>query len=106
MKSYKKEVLSVNISSINKKSRFSLSSKDYREFKIFNKNKKKLKTLLTKSPKIGKEIGSNFYMKKSPYKFLKTVNISNGYLIDESYIEYCKPENTVFPKKNEILIYT
>ncbi|WP_315284713.1 hypothetical protein [Fusobacterium hwasookii] len=105
MKDYKEHVLSVNISNIdNNESRFSLSSKDYRKLKIFNKNTRKLKNLLTKTEKIGKEIGSKFYMKKSSHKFLKTVNISNGYLIDESSLEYCKPTNKVFPKKNEILI--
>lgn len=105
MKDYKEHVLSVNISNIdNNESRFSLSSKDYRKLKIFNKNTRKLKTLLTKTEKLGKEIGSKFYMKKSSHKFLKTVNISNGYLIDESSLEYCKPINKVFPKKNEILI--
>jgi len=104
MKNYKKEILSINISNINSKSRYSLSSKDYRKFEIFNKNTKKLKNLLKKIEKVGKEIGSDFYMKKSSYKFLKTVNISNGYLLDESYTEYCKPINKVFPEKNEILI--
>ena len=43
MKNYKKEILSINISNINSKSRYSLSSKDYRKFEIFNKNTKKLK---------------------------------------------------------------
>lgn len=104
MKSYKKDVLSIKISEVNCESRFSLSSKDYAKFQITNQNAKKLKSLLVVQPKFGREIGSDFYMKKSSYRFLKTVNISDGYLLDLGTVEYCKPGNTVFPKKNDILI--
>ena len=104
MKNYKKDVLSIKISEINSESRFSLSSKDYAKFQIVTQNTKKLDDLLVVKPKFGREIGSDFYMKKSSYRFLKTVNISDGYFLDLGTVEYCKPGNTVFPKKNDILI--
>lgn len=96
MKSYKKDVLSIKISEINSESRFSLSSKDYAKFQIVTQNTKKLDDLLVVKPKFGREIGSDFYMKNSSYRFLKTVNISDGYLLNLGTVEYCKPGNTVF----------
>ncbi|AFI04550.1 hypothetical protein HCW_06450 [Helicobacter cetorum MIT 00-7128] len=82
----------------------SFSARDYRILSIKNNNIVELVDLLERKVKVGKEIGSESYMKKSLHRFLKTANLSNNFLLDESSIEFCKPENKVFPKKNEILI--
>jgi len=94
----------IPISSINKFSdkifsKYSLSAKDYRKLLFINTNWIKLKNLLEEKPKFGKEIGSDSYMAKSKYRFLKTVNISNSFLLKETNIEYCIPRNNIFPKK-------
>lgn len=104
MNTYKINKTSVKILEIKNNERKALSARDYRELQISNSNVKKLSTLLIDDPKQGKEIGSPYYMKKSTHRFLKTVNISENFLVDLSTIEYCKPGNSVFPKKNEILI--
>lgn len=82
----------------------SFSSRDFR--KLFENNNSffVLKDFLENVQKVGREIGSEAYMKKSKYRFLKTVNLSSNFLLNETSIEYCKPQNKIFPKKNEILI--
>jgi len=82
----------------------SFSPRDYRTLLTTNPNVKKLSDLLVGNHSIGKEIGSDNYMKNSDYRFLKTTNISKNYLLSENSIEYCKPEGKTFPKKNSILI--
>lgn len=82
----------------------SFSARDYRKLLLENKNTVKLKNLLEHKEKVGKEIGSEAYMSNSKYRFLKTVNISSNFTLEEVSIEYCKPKNKVFPKINEILI--
>jgi restriction endonuclease S subunit len=104
MKDYKIPTLNINKFSDKEFSLYSFSARDYRKLHIVNENLIKLSDLLEEKHKAGKEIGSENYMKKSKYRFLKTVNISKNYILDETSIEYCKPENKVFPKKNEILI--
>ncbi|MFA5879218.1 MAG: hypothetical protein WC860_03490 [Candidatus Margulisiibacteriota bacterium] len=104
MKSYAIPVTAISKFSNKDFSLYSFSARDYRKLLLENKNTVKLKGLLEHKEKVGKEIGSEAYMDKSKYKFLKTVNISSNFLLEESSIEYCKPENKVFPKKNEILI--
>ncbi|MDA9231009.1 hypothetical protein N9O56_00360 [Rickettsiales bacterium] len=104
MKDYKIPTLNINKFSDKEFSFYSFSARDYRKLHIVNENLIKLSDLLEEKHKAGKEIGSENYMKKSKYRFLKTVNISRNYTLDEASIEYCKPENKVFPKKNEILI--
>jgi len=104
MKDYKIPTLNINKFSDKEFSLYSFSARDYRKLHIVNENLIKLSDLLEEKYKAGKEIGSENYMKKSKYRFLKTVNISKNYILDETSIEYCKPENKIFPKKNEILI--
>lgn len=104
MKSYSIPVTAINKFSNKDFSLYSFSARDYRKLLLENKNTVKLKDLLEHKEKVGKEIGSEAYMNKSKYRFLKTVNISSNFTFEESSIEYCKPENKVFPKKNEILI--
>lgn len=104
MRSYKIPTISINKFSDKEFSLFSFSARDYRRLLLKNANTIKLKDLLEKKYKVGKEIGSENYMKKSKHRFLKTVNISNNFLLEEISIEYCKPKNKVFPKKDEILI--
>lgn len=83
---------------------FSLSARDYRLLIYENNNTKNLRDLLEEKHKVGKEIGSEAYMNKSKYRFLKTVNISNSFILDETSVEYCKPEWKIYPKKYNILI--
>jgi len=104
MRSYKIPMISINKFSDKEFSLFSFSARDYRRLLLKNANTIKLKDLLEKNYKVGKEIGSENYMNKSKHRFLKTVNISNNFLLEEISIEYCKPKNKVFPKKDEILI--
>mgnify|MGYP001159359216 CR=1 FL=1 len=104
MKSYTIPVTAINKFSNKDFSLYSFSARDYRKLLLENKNTVKLKDLLEHKEKVGKEIGSDAYMNKSKHRFLKTVNISSNFLLEESSIEYCKPENKIFPKKNEILI--
>lgn len=105
MKTYYKKNKSIKISWLSKKefNKNSLCSKDYRELLILNNNKTLLSDFIT-SKSTWKEIGSDSYMKRSKYRFLKTVNISDWFLIDEARVEYCKPDNKIFPKKWDILI--
>jgi restriction endonuclease S subunit len=104
MKSYTIPVKSISKFSNTDFSLYSFSARDYRQLLLENTNTVKLKDLLEYKEKVGKEIGSEAYMNKSKYRFLKTVNISSNFLLDESSIEFCRPENKIFPKKNEILI--
>lgn len=104
IRNYKIPILNIKQFSDKEFCPYSLSARDYRKLSTKNNNLKRLVDLISKKHKVGREIGSENYMPKSKYRFLKTVNISRNYLLDESSIEYCKPENKVFPKKNEILI--
>ncbi len=83
--------------------RFSLSAKDYRILSTKNKNTFPLIDFVVKK-KRGKEIGSDNYFKKSKYRFLKTVNISNSLCFDEASIEFCNPQKNHNPQKDDILI--
>lgn len=105
MKTYIKKNNFIKISWLSKKdfNKNSLCSRDYREILEKNKNKIPLSEFIV-SKSTWKEIGSDSYMKKSNYRFLKTVNISKNFLLDESRVEYCKPENKIFPQKWDILI--
>lgn len=103
MKNYLIPTTSINTFSKKEFNSYSLSALDYKTLLIKNKNTTKLKNLIT-THKVGKEIGSDSYMQKSKYRFLKTVNISSSFLLEESSIEYCKPENKIFPKPEDILI--
>ena len=104
MKNYAIPITAINKFSNKDFSLYSFSARDYRKLLLENKNTIKLKDLLESKEKVGKEIGSEAYMDKSKYRFLKTVNISSSFLLEESSIEYCKPGNKVFPRKDEILI--
>lgn len=86
-----------------KSSRFSLCPKDYRILTINNNNLKKLNSLVLKHF-VGKEIGSDSYMPKSDYRFLKTVNITDEFILNTTTIEYSKPNKSHYPQKNNILI--
>tara|TARA_B100000674_G_C37948246_1_gene965988 strand:+ start:395 stop:1915 length:1521 start_codon:yes stop_codon:yes gene_type:complete len=104
MRDYKIPTLNINKFSGKEFCCFSFSARDYRRLLLKNSNTMQLKNLLEKKEKVGKEIGSESYMPKSKHRFLKTVNLSNNFVLDETNIEYCKPENKIFAKKNEILI--
>ena len=105
MKTYYKKSKSIKISWLSQKefNKNSLCSRDYRELQTVNKNKGVLSDFIV-SKATWKEIGSDSYMKKSQHRFLKTVNIWDGFLLYESRVEYCKPENKIFPKKGDVLI--
>lgn len=105
MKAYYKKSKSIKIFwlSQNEFNKNSLCSRDYRELQTLNSNISILSDFIS-SKSTWKEIGSNSYMKKSKYRFLKTVNISDWFLLNEARVEYCKPENKIFPKKWDILI--
>jgi len=101
MKSYITQVSSINKTSFNKRD-FSLSGKDYRQLKVCTSSKP-LSSLIEKSYQ-GKEIGSDSYMKRSKYRFLKTVNLTDNFGISEESIEYCRPKNIAHPQLGDILI--
>lgn len=105
MKSYILKINSFKISEIsnNDFNKYSLSARDYRKLITKNDNIKKISDFIEKE-QVWKEIWSDSYMKKSKYRFLKTVNITSNFLTDFSSIEYCKPENKVFPQFWDILI--
>lgn len=86
---------------INKES--SLAAGDYRGLILKNTNTFSLKDCCIKIL-VGKEIGSNSYMKLSNNRFLKTININGDLLIDEKSIEYCNNSEKANPKKDDILI--
>lgn len=83
--------------------RSSLCPKDYRKLLTTNSEAKKLSTLL-KNCFQGQEIGSEAYLRNSKFRFLKTVNITESFTIDETSIEFCLPLNTKKPKQGNILI--
>ena len=85
------------------KQRSSLCPKDYRKLYNSNQNVKPLSSLINNHFQ-GHEIGSEAYVKKSKYRFLKTANISNEFLIDENSIEYCHPIGLQNPEYGNILI--
>jgi hypothetical protein len=105
MKTYYKKSSSIKISWLSQKefNKNSLCSRDYRELQTLNNNTYILSDFII-SKSTWKEIGSDSYMKRSKYRFLKTVNISDWFLLDEARVEYCKPENKIFPKKWDILL--
>jgi len=105
MKTYYITEKSIKISQLSNKefNKNSLCPRDYRNLINVNQNRITFLDFII-SKEVWKEIGSDSYMKKSKYRFLKTVNISENYLLDEARVEYCKPENKVFPKKWDILI--
>jgi len=79
MKSYKIPVSSINKFSDKEFNMFSFSARDYRKFLLKNKNTVKLNDLLSHKEKIGKEIGSNNYMKKSKYNLLRMFYTRNTF---------------------------
>lgn len=82
---------------------FSFSPSDYRSIEIKEDNKEIVEYI--NSYKTGYEIGSDSYMNKSKIRFLKTNNISNSILLDDSRIEYCIPNNkAVIPNNESILL--
>lgn len=101
MKSYITQVSVINKNSFDERN-FSLSGKDYRKLKV-SANSKSISSLIQKSYQ-GKEIGSSSYMKRSKYRFLKTVNLTDNFGISEESIEYCRPENIAYPQSGDILI--
>lgn len=96
---------SIRISQLSKKEfcKNSLCPQDYKELVLKNGNTSLLSDLIDEWYK-GGEIGSDNYMKKSKYRFLKTVNISDDYLYNENSIEFCKPFIGKKPQNNDILI--
>ncbi len=84
-------------------SRSSLCPKDYRKLYLKSKISDTLLDHISNQFQ-GEEIGSDAYMKKSNHRFLKTVNITPRFTIDENSIEYCKPINSRHPKNGDILI--
>jgi hypothetical protein len=101
------EVFTVRPNTIERSSllsvRASLSASDYRTIKT-PVNSKKLLSLIKKH-KQGCEIGSDAYMPKSQYRFLKTVNINDLVILDETKIEYCKPcKGAITPKAGSIFV--
>lgn len=83
--------------------RASLSPSDYRE--IQSPVASIPLVSLAKSHKTGREIGSDAYMPFSPYRFLKTVNINESFILDETKVEYCKPcRGAIKPKQGSILV--
>lgn len=83
--------------------RTSFCPKDYRVIEFTNTNLIKLSELLIDNFQ-GQEIGSDAYFKKSPYRFLKTVNITDKIILDETSIEYCIPIGTRQPNQGNIFI--
>ena len=83
--------------------RVSLSPSDYRTIKKPVSTRRL--SSLTKSHKTGREIGSDAYMPRSPYLFLKTVNINESFILDETKVEFCKPcKGAIKPKHGVILV--
>ncbi|MHC1679295.1 MAG: hypothetical protein AB9886_02065 [Candidatus Cryosericum sp.] len=81
----------------------SLSPSGYR---IIKKplNTRRLSSLV-KSCRKGREIGSDAYMPRSPYRFLKTGNINGSYILDDTKVEFCKPcKGAVKPQSGSILV--
>ena len=90
-----------NFDFVNRRS--SLCPKDYRKLFAENTEIKKISDLI-KGNFQGQEIGSEAYLTRSNYRFLKTVNITEAYIINETSIEYCKPLSEKHPKKGNLLI--
>lgn len=83
--------------------RTSFCPKDYRVIQFKNTNRLKLSELIDDNFQ-GQEIGSEAYFKNSKYRFLKTVNITEKIILDETSIEYCIPIGTRKPKQENIFI--
>lgn len=81
---------------------FSLCPSDYREFK-YNYEGTPLDELVVKK-KTGQEIGSEVYIKNTKYRFLKTRNITNNYLLDKQFCETCGNVDSIKPFVNSIFI--
>ena len=84
MKSYITQVSVINKNSFDDRA-FSLSGKDYRKLEV-STNSKTLSSLIQNSYQ-GKEIGSASYMKRSKYRFIKTVNLTNNFGISENLMQ-------------------
>ncbi len=81
----------------------SLCPLDYKKISISNNNIFPLKQFLSEKPIKGFDPGSADYMKLSKYRFLKTSNLSENYCLDDTIVEYCKPNKKhTNPKKNSI----
>lgn len=83
--------------------RHSLNPKDFRTLFPLSAEAKKLSSLIAEDFQ-GQEIGSEAYIKKSSYRFLKTVNINSNFVIDKTSIEYCIPSNDRNPQNGNLLI--
>ena len=84
--------------------RFSFCPKDYRKFDIPTKNIKPLKEFMILKENVGSEIGSNSYIKNSKYRFLKTTNIQDNYLVFDLTCERCIPGIGTQPINDSIFI--
>ncbi|MDR0423054.1 MAG: hypothetical protein LBH46_00510 [Rickettsiales bacterium] len=102
MKSYIQKPSNINKSQFEKHN-FSLSSQDYHKLLCLNTNCKPLTDFIIEE-KQGREIGSENYCDIKKYRFLKTANITDNYLIDYTSEEYCIPIHNIKPKENDILI--
>jgi len=102
---YLKKKKSFKISQISQKEfcKFSLCPKDYKELLLVNSNTIKLSEEIKNWYK-GIEIGSDNYIKKSPFRFLKTVNVTSSFILGDTSVEHCKPFSGNQPKNNDILI--
>src|ERR1700719_2009093 len=85
--------------------RASLSPSDYRSVRQPVKSKTLVSLVKENGVKKGNEIGSDAYMPRSPYRFLKTVNITDSFVMDEAKTEFCRPSTrAVRPKGGSIIL--
>lgn len=83
--------------------RVSLSPSDYRVIKK-PVSTRRLSSLV-KSRKTGREVGGGAYMPRSTYRFLKTANIEESLILDETKVEFCKPRaGAIKPQNGTILV--
>ena len=104
MKSYLTQTRCIKVSELSQKDfcKNSLCPKDYKNISL-PKISKPLKDFLSSVNK-GKEIGSSLYMKKSKYRFLKTVNITERCLYEQSNVEFCAKVSNFSPLTGNIFI--
>jgi restriction endonuclease S subunit len=86
------------------KRRHSLCPKDYRTIYSSSSYDGRVLSKLATNNFQGHEIGSETYMQKSSFRFLKTVNVTSQFILDENSIEYCIPGNKKTPQQGDILI--
>lgn len=110
MQSYLYKPEKIRISNLSRKDfcRNSLCPKDYKEL-LLPKNSRPLIDFINNEDRAssinkGKEIGSALYMKKSKYRFLKTVNVTERVLYDQSSIEYCTKVSNFTPETGDVFI--